>query len=172
MELHMKVMKGMKLGEVPVPVRLCLCPSVSLSLSVFVYVRLCPCPYPSLSMSVCVPFPVRLCLCPSVSLSLLAYVPVHCVPVSFRVRPCPSPFRPCPCNFAPLFLSLAVSMSLSLSMCEFCHAYFNGLLWLLTTVNFYLWPEKSTDNSQNYFSRRPPTFCIYILYNPKMTGDG
>jgi hypothetical protein len=36
-------------------------------------------------------------------------------------------------------------------MCEFCHAYFNGLLWQQITFNTYVLPEKSTDNLQSYF---------------------
>jgi len=31
------------------------------------------------------------------------------------------------------------------SMCEFCHDYFNGLLWQRITFNAYLLLEKSTD---------------------------
>jgi hypothetical protein len=37
-------------------------------------------------------------------------------------------------------------VSVSVSICEFCHAFFNGLLWQRITFNVYLLPEKSTDN--------------------------
>jgi hypothetical protein len=34
-----------------------------------------------------------------------------------------------------------------MSICEFCHAYLNGLLWQQTTFNCDLLPEKEMDNS-------------------------
>jgi hypothetical protein len=46
-------------------------------------------------------------------------------------------------------------------MGEFCHAFFNGLLWQWITFNAYLLPEKSTGNFQSYFYCQRTTFSAY-----------
>jgi uncharacterized protein YjaG (DUF416 family) len=54
-------------------------------------------------------------------------------------------------------------------MCEFCHAYLNGLVWQRITFNAYLLPEKLKDNFKSYFGCQRTTFSAY---NPGMAGNG
>ncbi len=128
-------------GYVHFPVRLCPCPCPSVSLSLSVPVRLYPCPCRSvslslslsarldpLSMSACVYVP---CLRPSVSLSMSVCVPG---PVLLWPSLCPSVW----CRLVSLCLPfVSLSLSVSVSMYEFCHAYFNGHKRKLSTINYW-----------------------------------
>jgi hypothetical protein len=54
-------------------------------------------------------------------------------------------------------------------MCEFCHDYFNGLLWQRITFNAYLLPEKSMDTVKVTLIVNGQ---LSALITPMMNGNG